>query len=110
MRLSREKTLPALLLALIPAGGCYEPVLAGEFQVVISSHSDRGDGLADVEIWGEGALLGTTGASGGLAVTISAMEETPFSLEAVCPRGYRSPDRPTDLLLRGYRSLSGSGA
>ena len=110
MRLSRDPPLPALLLALITGGGCYEPVLAGEFQVVISSHSDRGDALADVEIWGEGALLGTTGASGGLAVTISAMEGTAFSLQAVCPRGYRSPDRPTDLLLRGYRSLSGSGS
>jgi hypothetical protein len=106
MRLSAEQPLPVLLLALIAAGGCYEPALAGEFQVVISSHSDRGDALAGVEIWGEGALLGTTNASGGLAVTISAIEGTPFSLQAVCPRGYRSPDRPTALLLRGYRSLS----
>lgn len=106
MRLSAEQPLPVLLVALIAAGGCYEPALAGEFQVVISSHSDRGDALAGVEIWGEGALLGTTNASGGLAVTISAIEGTPFSLQAVCPRGYRSPDRPTALLLRGYRSLS----
>ena len=106
MRLSAEKPLPALLLALIAAGGCYEPALAGEFQVLVSSHSDRGDALAEVEIWGEGAHLGTTNASGGLAVTISAIEGTSFSLQAVCPRGYRSPDRPTALLLRGYRSLS----
>jgi len=106
MWLSREKPLPALLVALIAAGGCYEPALAGEFQVIISGRSDRGDALAGVEIWGEGAHLGATNASGGLAVTIAAIEGTQFSLQAVCPRGYRSPDRPTALLLRGYRSLS----
>jgi hypothetical protein len=92
-RLARVAGLACGLSACTPAQG-------PRYEIVVRVESDPGRPLAGTRLSRGGALLGTSDARGVIALSLAGAAGEAVELEAACPSGHRSPEKPLRVVLR----------
>jgi hypothetical protein len=73
---------------------------APPYELTVRVESDPGRPLAGARLMRAGKLLGTTDDKGTVQVAVAGSAGETLELEAACPAGHRSPDKPLSVVLK----------
>ena len=96
----------ALAVAMVPAFALLSSCAPPEPQVFalsVEAHTDRGQALPGVRLWGRGELLGATDGTGRLTARLTGLAGDSVTLTTTCPAGFDTEKAERRIVLGHYQ-------
>jgi hypothetical protein len=84
----------------LAVAACSAQASRPNYELTVRAESDPGVPLANVTLSRDGHKIGTTDATGRIAIALTGAPGATVPLTVTCPPGYRSPREPLSALLR----------